>query len=213
MEARIGNSLQPHSRRSLIRTKHRTTRQPCPGATSTLPTHGPVLKSTSQLSQRRQPYLQEFIHEHSNPVRATPSLVWPLDLIPILQQIVSTACHQPTNLLFAFDFSFEAANKNFILLKHKLSGNFQKALLAQSDMPLGCRLEYKPIKMLKPIFKNHPSWSRMKQVFTHGSRWPLLPLNKENQIKDIEEALVFGNHKGTVQQQDLIRKLVTDNVI
>ena len=53
----------------------------------------------------------------------------------------------------------------------------------------------------------------MKQVLTNGSKWPLQPLNKENQIKDVEEALVFGNHKGAVQQQDLLRKLVTDDVI
>ncbi len=86
--------------------------------------------------------------------KATPSLVWPSDLILILQQITAAPCSQPTKSLFAFDFSLEAANKNFILLKHKFGGDLQKALLAQSDSPLGCGLEFKPIEMLKPIFKN-----------------------------------------------------------
>ena len=53
----------------------------------------------------------------------------------------------------------------------------------------------------------------MKQVLTHGSRWPLQPLNKENQIKDIKETFVFGNHNSAIQQQDLLRKLVTDDIV
>ncbi len=53
----------------------------------------------------------------------------------------------------------------------------------------------------------------MKQVLTHGSKWPLQPLNEDDRIKDVKEALVFGNHKGAVKQQDLLVKLVTDDVI
>ena len=50
--------------------------------------------------------------------------------------------------------------------------------------------------MLELIFKNHPSWSRMKRILTHGSKWPLQPLDEEDRIKDVAEALNFGNHKG-----------------
>jgi len=53
----------------------------------------------------------------------------------------------------------------------------------------------------------------MKQVLTHGPKWPLQPLDEDDRIKDVKEALVFGNHKGTVKQQDLLVKLVTDDVI
>jgi hypothetical protein len=126
-------------------------------------------------------------------------LVWPSDLITILQQIVALPC------LFAFKFSLEVACK--------FGGDLSKALLAQSDSPLGYRSEFKPIKMLELIFRNHPSWSRMKQVLTHGSKWPLQPLDEVDRIKDVEEALLFGNHKDTVKQQDLLVKLVTDDVI
>ncbi len=51
----------------------------------------------------------------------------------------------------------------------------------------------------------------MKQVLTHESKWPIQPLDKDDRIKDVEEALLFGNHKGAVKQQDLLVKLVTDN--
>jgi len=47
----------------------------------------------------------------------------------------------------------EAANKNFILLKRTFGGDLSEALLAQSDSPLGYGSEFKPTKMLEPIFE------------------------------------------------------------
>jgi hypothetical protein len=123
--------------------------------------------------------------------RATPSSVWSSDLIPILQRIAALPCRQPSRPLFAFEFSLEAANKNFILLMRKFGGDLSKAILAQSDSHLGYESEFKPIDTLELIFRNHPSWNRMKQILTHRSNWPLQPLNKEDRIKDVEEALVF----------------------
>ena len=160
--------------------------------------------------------LQESIHN-----RATPSSVllqgpnrdvWPSDLISILQRIAELPCRQPSKPLFAFEFNLEAANKNFILLKRKFGGDLSEALLAQSDSPLGYGSEFKPIKTLEPIFENHPSWRRMKSILTHGSKWPLQPLDEENRIKDVEDALKFGNHKGANKKQELLEKLVTDDV-
>jgi hypothetical protein len=52
----------------------------------------------------------------------------------------------------------------------------------------------------------------MKTVLTFGSSWPLAPLDKPKQEKDVQEAIIFGNHKGAVKQQDLLIKLVKDNV-
>jgi hypothetical protein len=129
----------------------------------------------------------------------------------ILHQIAALPCRQPSKPLFAFEFSMEAANKNFILLTRKFGGDLLKALLAQSDSPLGYGSEFKPIETLELIFRIHPSWSRMKQVLGHESKWPLQPLDEDDRIKDVKEALLFGNHKGAVKQQDLLVKLVTDD--
>jgi hypothetical protein len=89
----------------------------------------------------------------------------------------------------------EAANKNFFVLKHKFGGDLSEALLAQNDSPLGYGSEFKPIETLELIFENHPSWRRMKRILTHGSKWPLQPLDEENRTKDVKDALNFGNHK------------------
>ncbi len=104
-------------------------------------------------------------------------------------------------------------NKNFIILKQKFGGDLSKALLAQSNSPLGYGSEFKPIKTLELIFKNHRTWNRMKWVLENESKWPLQPLNGEDRVKDVEEALVFGNQKGVTQQHDLLKKLVTGDVI
>ena len=98
-------------------------------------------------------------HQLENTSGDTPSSVWPSDLITILQRIAELPCCQPSKPLFAFEFSLGAANKNFILLTRKFGGDLSKALLAQSDSPLGYGSEFKPIETLELIFRNHPSWS------------------------------------------------------
>ncbi len=52
----------------------------------------------------------------------------------------------------------------------------------------------------------------MKTVLTFRLSWPLAPLDEPEWEKDIQEAIIFGNHKGTVKQQDLLIKLVMDNL-
>ncbi len=95
---------------------------------------------------------------------------------------------------------------------HKFRGDLSKALEAQQTSPLGYDLEFKPIETLAPLFKCHLLWNKMKAVLSHRSIWPLAPLSKDKRIKNVEEALQFGNHKGAEQQQDLIRKLVKAKV-
>jgi hypothetical protein len=53
----------------------------------------------------------------------------------------------------------------------------------------------------------------MKLVCSHRSKWPLQPLNEQCPIKDVNKALKFGNFKGSIQEQDLLKKLVTDNIV
>jgi hypothetical protein len=143
---------------------------------------------------------------------ATPSQVWPSNLISILQKIMATPCQPPTKPIFEFDLSIKAASKNYILLKHTFGGDLQRALDAQPNSPLQYGSEFRQIETLKSIFENHPSWNRMRSVLTFGSSWPLAPLDKTKREKDIEEEIIFGNHKGAVKQHDLLIKLVKDDV-
>jgi hypothetical protein len=50
----------------------------------------------------------------------------------------------------------------------------------------------------------------MKRVLKQGSKWPLQPLDEEDRVRNLEKSLVFGNHKGAIQQQNLLK---TDDLV
>ena len=108
--------------------------------------------------------------------------------------------------------SVEAAEKNYMILMHKFGGDLHEALRAQQGSPLQYGSEFKPVSILAPIFENHPTWNKIKNLLTEGSTWPLSPIDEHDRLLDIDDALAFGNHKGANQQPELLRKLINDDV-
>jgi hypothetical protein len=94
----------------------------------------------------------------------------------------------------------------------KIGGDLHHALHAQNKSLLSYGLEFKPVLILEPIFLHRPSWPRMKSILSNGSTWPLSPLDKFDRLLDINNALDFGNHKGAKGQQELLLKLVKEDV-
>jgi hypothetical protein len=124
---------------------------------------------------------------------------------------MTTPCQHPLKSHFEFDLSIKAVNKNFILLNEIFGGGLQRALKTQQGSPLTYGSEFNPFLTLELIFIQHPSWPKMKSVLSNGSTWPLRLLDKINQTKDVENPLVFRNHKGAEEQQDLLQILVKDD--
>ena len=52
----------------------------------------------------------------------------------------------------------------------------------------------------------------MKDFLNDGSKWPLDEINKEERGNDLNEALTFGNHKGTLAKPELLLKLIGKDV-
>ena len=52
----------------------------------------------------------------------------------------------------------------------------------------------------------------MRSILENGSAWPLEDLPASNRKKDLEEALVFGNHKGAKSNPKLLKELVEKDV-
>jgi hypothetical protein len=125
---------------------------------------------------------------------------------------MATPCHHLSKPIFEFNLSIKAAEKNYIILMGKFKGDLYKALHAQQGLPLQYGSKFKPVSTLAPIFSNHPSWEKVKTVLLDGSTWPLLPLDDQNRLLDTDNALAFGNHKGTDQQPELLLNLVQDDV-
>ena len=65
-------------------------------------------------------------HQHKNTSGATPSSVWPSDLIRILQRIAALPCRQPSKPIFAFEFSLEAAKQTSSSSRASLVETYQK---------------------------------------------------------------------------------------
>ncbi len=42
---------------------------------------------------------------------------------------------------------------------------------------------------------------------------PLEEISKEDRVADLQEALQFGNHKGATSKPELLRELITEDVI
>jgi hypothetical protein len=52
----------------------------------------------------------------------------------------------------------------------------------------------------------------MSRILTHGSEWPLEPIDEECRLADVREALTFGNHKGASMKPDLLLQLMSKDV-
>jgi hypothetical protein len=57
----------------------------------------------------------------------------------------------------------EAAEKNFIVLKH-YNMDLGQAIAAQQAPPLDYGSEFKPPKTLRQIFQHHPLWKQMESI-------------------------------------------------
>ena len=52
----------------------------------------------------------------------------------------------------------------------------------------------------------------MKRILENGSCWPMDELPMTDRLKDLEEALSFGNHKGAKQNSKILEDLVNKDV-
>ena len=52
----------------------------------------------------------------------------------------------------------------------------------------------------------------MERLLTKGSRWPLKEISKEDRVADLQEAIQFGNHKGTTSKPGLLKELIKADI-
>jgi hypothetical protein len=94
----------------------------------------------------------------------------------------------------------------------KFNKNIEKSLNAQQHTPLGYGSQFRKRSTLEPLLSCHPNWDRFKSLLTNGSEWPLKELNESKRIQDVNEALTFGNHKGTSSKPALLQELVNEDI-
>jgi hypothetical protein len=52
----------------------------------------------------------------------------------------------------------------------------------------------------------------MEAILTHGSKWPLVEISKEDLVQDLNDAFTFGNHKGVLAKLEPLLKLIGKDV-
>ena len=95
---------------------------------------------------------------------------------------------------------------------NKYNKDLSKAISAQLNSPLGYGSEFCPKNTLEVLFSRHPNWTIMKNILENGSAWPLEELEESKRAIDMKEDLSFENHKGTVRNTILLRKLIEKDV-
>lgn len=135
----------------------------------------------------------------------------PPNITTIIQGICAQPLSPPSQPEFSFKLTREAALRNFCVLQ-RYHSNIGLAIDAQSSSPLGYGSKFRPIHLLRPLLQLHPYWTKFESLLTQGSDWPLRPILESERHSDVEEALLFGNHKEATQNPTLLRSLIIDDV-
>ena len=128
-----------------------------------------------------------------------------------IKEILHWEQPEPTKPQFMFEMSERAAKKNYLVLG-KYHFDFDKAIRAQVNSPVAYGSEFKPARILEPLFGRHPFWQRWRDILTNGSDWQLEPISEEARCLDLQEALDRGNHKGAQKKVETLIKLVSKDV-
>ena len=145
------------------------------------------------------------------PIKTPAPPVWPTNISAAIRSVLLIPCPIPVEPEFKFSMTEEAAQHNFCVLS-KYEKNLGRALEAQKQSPLGYGSEFRATSSLQLVFGCHPNWQRMKTVLEVGSDWPMDDLDSDGKSADVMEALEFGNHKGAIENPELLKKLVSKDI-
>jgi len=96
---------------------------------------------------------------------------------------------------------------------HQFNYDIKTAIMHDPNSPLHSGSEFRPVSILAPVFKHHPSWSRICNTLTSGGHYPLLPLSNDCVKSDLEEGIAFGNHKSAVDSKAWMMDSLTKEII
>jgi len=110
-------------------------------------------------------------------------------------------------------FKFRPAAKHNMEILHQFNCDTKTAIVHDPNSPLHPGSEFRPVSILAPVFKNHPSWSKIYNTLTSGGHCPLFPLSNDCVKSDLEEGIAFGNHKSAVESKSWMMESLTKEMI
>jgi hypothetical protein len=140
-----------------------------------------------------------------------PSKKQEKNFLRTIRAIISSLLPEYESPEFTFAMNRQAAEKNWTVLQ-SYTGDLRAALDAPKQSQLGYGSEFRPHKILEPLFSSHVLWPNMKEILTNGASFPLEPLDEELRKQDLAEAITMGNHKGAMKQPQVLENLMGEDV-
>ena len=73
--------------------------------------------------------------------------------------------------------------------------------------------EFCPIHILEKGFVHHPLWRDLSSGIKSGFNYPLTPPSNKDRKFDLQEALIFWNHKEVDKNRDFYLHLIKEDVV
>jgi hypothetical protein len=119
----------------------------------------------------------------------------------------------PTAGLTAFQFQLTpaaATHNALVLRKDKFEQG--KAITAKGGSPLKYGSKFCPKSILAPLLDWHLNWKYTDKLLTYECSFIALTLSEADQLCQLDHALSFGNHKGTLKKPQQLLQLLNDDV-
>jgi len=96
---------------------------------------------------------------------------------------------------------------------HQFNYDIKAAIMHDPYSPLHPGSEFRPVSILAPVFKHHPSRNRIYSTLTSGGHYPLVPLSNDHMKSDLEEGIAFGNHKSAMDSSKWMMSTLNKEII
>ena len=110
-----------------------------------------------------------------------------------------------------FEWSTQAAQQNAAILQQH-GWDLTRALDAEQGTILSPGSEFRDPNYLSPLCKSHKLWPKVHKWITEGITYPFIPLLDTDRHMDLQANLQRGNHKSVTGNEDLVRKVLQDEV-
>ncbi len=163
--------------------------------------------SITSLTHQKAPIISNAI---SIPAESPPSHpltnFWPPNILKIIESIIIVPCATPSCPLFEFNLNLETAHKNYLVMR-KFNNDFEQALKAQQDSPLGCGSKFRKPSTLEPLLSCHPNWKHSRSYSKMGlsglsTDW-MNQLDCKTLTRHLPLAITRGHHQKQLSSKSL----------
>ncbi|MGH7974066.1 MAG: hypothetical protein ACREBR_00970, partial [bacterium] len=204
----------PHNRTTSRPTRQpddRATRQPALNCSTPPPPTRQLEASNTSASQSTMQSPDILTTFAGNSRTATDRPLYKINLMFEIQRILATPLAPVLPPFFRFSMTERASAHNHRILKASIF-DVHQAIMSQPNSPVTYGSEFRPWYILQPLLSNHPLWHRVKDILQKGITMPLKQLTESERKMDIEYMKSRGNHKSTLRNMQIMRKLIEEDV-